>query len=85
MSYETEIIPPANLNISPPLLLTVLTSSSMYLLIANAVSSAPSGPIFYKVSVRLVKPLISANITTDLNCYFAGSSFILLFHYKLYE
>ena len=37
-------IPPANLNISPPLLLIADTSNSIYLLIANAISSAPSGP-----------------------------------------
>lgn len=79
LSYRT--IPPANLNMSPPLLLIADTSNSIYLLIANAISSAPSGPIMIKIiilpildnrSVKLVNPDMSANITTDLKLYLSG-------------
>ncbi len=67
---------------SPPLLLMADTSNSIYLLIANAISSAPSGPIIIKKiiilpildnrSVKLVNPDMSANITTDLKLYLSG-------------
>lgn len=42
---------------------------------AKAVSSAPSAPSFEYVSVSFVKPLMSANITTDVKCWRIGSSF----------
>lgn len=63
---------PANLNMSPPLLLIADTNSSIYLLIANAISSAPSGPIFDNLSVKFVNPDMSANMTTDLKLYLSG-------------
>ena len=44
-------IPPANLNMSPPLLLMADTNSSIYLFMANAISSAPSGPIDYLLNI----------------------------------
>ena len=66
------IIPPANFRISPPDLDIDLTKSSIYLLITKAVNSGPSFPTLDKVSVKLVNPDISANITTDLKDYFDG-------------
>ena len=58
---------------SPPLLPIDLTNNSIYLLIANAITSDPSGPIRESYSVRLVNPDISANITTLLNDYLSGT------------
>lgn len=40
---------------------------------ANAIFSQPSGPFLVNYSVSVVKPDISANITTDLRFYFYGS------------
>lgn len=65
-------LPPANLNISPPLRPIPFTNNSMYLLMAKAMTSAPSYPILETVSVSLVNPLISANMTTLLMDCFSG-------------
>jgi len=57
---------------SPPLLLIDLTNNSIYLFIANAITSEPSGPIFDNYSVKFVNPDMSANITKLRNDCFSG-------------
>lgn len=42
---------------------------------ANAIISAPSGPLLESVSVKFVNPDISANITTEFTYYFNGNFF----------
>lgn len=71
--HKWTCLPPANLNMSPPLRPMPYTNNSMYLLIANAITSAPSVPILLNVSVSIVNPEISANITTLLMDYFSGN------------
>lgn len=70
-------IPPANLRISPPDFEIAFTNNSIYLLITNAVNSGPSVPNLERLSVKLVKPDMSVNMTTDLKDYLAGNSLIL--------
>lgn len=84
--HTTIIASPANLKISPPERLIALTNSSMYRLMANAVISHPSWPSLWRVSVKLVNPDISANITTDLlthslylNVYLSGRTTTLVY------
>lgn len=71
--HTTIIASPANLNISPPLFDIDLINNSIYLLIANAMTSDPSGPILESYSVKLVNPQISANMITLLNDCISGT------------
>jgi hypothetical protein len=69
---NSKLIPPANLKMSPPDLAMDYENISIYLLIAKASSSVPSGPSLDKLYDILPKPLILACITTDRIDYLSG-------------